>query len=71
LVIRGGLFSGSLESDALNPIGFAAVGALVGMFSQQAILKLKSVAETLLSRPEEGADPAPPRSGGTSKTGNP
>jgi hypothetical protein len=40
----------------VNPIGFAAVSGLVGMFSEQAIRKLKDVAETLFAKLEPGKD---------------
>ena len=56
VVIRGGLFSGATIGDGVNSIGFAAVGALVGLFSEQAILKLKDVANTLFMKPEPGED---------------
>ncbi len=63
LVFRGGLFPGKFESGTLSPIGFAAVAALVGMFSEQAIRKLKDVAETLFTKTQPGSDSVPP--GGT------
>lgn len=67
IVIRGGLFAGQLSeggiTESMNPIGFTAVGVLVGMFSQQAILKLKEVAETLFSKPEKGEDDVAPKDG--------
>ena len=53
-MIRGGLFSGATIGDGVNSLGFAAVGALVGLFSEQAILKLKDVANTLFKKPEPG-----------------
>jgi hypothetical protein len=59
LVIRGGFFSPGATIQDTSPFGFAALAALVGMFSEQAVLKLKEVAETLLTRPEPGADPKP------------
>jgi hypothetical protein len=34
--------------------GFAALAAMVGMFSKQAVLKLKGIAATLLSKPRQG-----------------
>ncbi len=61
LVIRGGFFSAEATTQQTSPFGFAAVGALVGMFSQQAILKLKAVAETLLAQPAPGDDSVPER----------
>ncbi len=57
-VIRGGFFSTEATIEQTSPFGFAGLGALVGMFSEQAVLKLKQVAETLLSKPEPGKDPA-------------
>jgi hypothetical protein len=63
-VIRGGFFSPQAASpqntlESVNPFGFAAISAVIGMFSQQAVLKLKEVAETLLKKPEPGADALP------------
>lgn len=55
-VIRGGFFSPEATIEETSPFGFAGLGALVGMFSEQAVLKLKEVAETLLSKPQEGRD---------------
>jgi hypothetical protein len=59
LVIRGGFFSTQATVDQTSPFGFAALAGLVGMFSQQAVLKLKQVAETLLAKPEPGKDAKP------------
>jgi len=42
--------------------GYAALAALVGMFSQQALVKLKKIAEGFFSEPEKGKDPALPSS---------
>ena len=55
IVIRGGLLPQSNLSSG-NPFGFAAIGATVGLFSEQAILKLKQVAETLFTSPQKGKD---------------
>ena len=59
LVIRGGFFSTSAESDVTSPFGFAALAGLVGLFSEQAILKLKQVAEILLSKAPKGEESIP------------
>jgi len=63
IVIRGGLLAGQLGggdiTESMSPIGFTAVGVLVGMFSEQAILKLKDVADTLFSKPKPGVDAKP------------
>jgi hypothetical protein len=64
LVFRGGLLQSDAAS-ALNPIGFAAVSGLVGMFSEQAIRKLKDVAETLFTKTKSGEDSIEPRGGTT------
>jgi Putative Ig domain len=49
LVIRGGFLAGTnADPAAVNPFGLAAVAALVGMFSDKAILKLRDVSATLL-----------------------
>jgi hypothetical protein len=44
---RGGFFSGSSTSSAVNPYGIAALAALAGLFSKQATDKLREVFETL------------------------
>jgi hypothetical protein len=50
LLIRGGLVTGGFQGgSSISVIGFAGVGALVGMFSEQATEKLKEVAEVLFS----------------------
>jgi hypothetical protein len=61
-VIRGGLFSPQAKIADTSPFGFAGLSALVGLFSEQAVLKLKEVAETLLSKPSPGADARPQES---------
>ena len=58
-VIRGGFFSPQSDFSQTSPFGFAALSAMVGLFSEQAVLKLKQVAETILSKPESGADRTP------------
>jgi hypothetical protein len=55
LAFRGGLLQGN-AAGSLNPISFAAVSGLVGMFSEQAIRKLKDVAETLFTKTKPGED---------------
>jgi hypothetical protein len=37
-------------------LGFAALSVVIGLSSEQAVLKLKQVAETIFSKPERGAD---------------
>lgn len=57
IALRGGFFSGNLQSGEVNPYGVAALGGLAGLFSQQAADKLKEVFETLF-RVSEGAGDA-------------
>ena len=67
LVLIGGLFSASGIQSGTNPAGFMALGALVGLFSQQAVLKLKDIAETMFTKPPAGANavsPQPSKAGG-------
>lgn len=58
-VLRAGLLSSSAAITDTNPFGIAALGSLVGLFSEAAVLKLKTVAETVFTAPSEGRDPAP------------
>jgi len=59
LVVRGGFFSPQSSFQQTSPFGFAAFSALIGMFSSQAVLKLKDVAEVLLAKPPAGANAQP------------
>lgn len=59
LVIRGGFFSSQATTQEMSPFGFAALAGLVGLFSEQAVLKLKQVAETLLARAPKGEESKP------------
>ncbi len=60
LVVRGGLFP-NISAQQTSPFGFAAVAALVGLFSEQAILKLKELAENLFSPAEKGENHVAPK----------
>jgi hypothetical protein len=59
VVVRGGFFSPQTTFENTSPFGFAALAALVGLFSEQAVLKLKTVAETVFQPPPPGADAEP------------
>jgi len=59
LVVRGGLFGGQATSTDVNPYGFAAVAALVGLFTEQALMMLKNVAAEVFAPSEKGPDQAP------------
>jgi hypothetical protein len=51
-VLRAGLFSPSASTEQASPYGFAAIGALSGLFSDQAVEKLRKVAEELFEKLE-------------------
>jgi hypothetical protein len=55
-VLRAGLFSPSVSSQQASPYGFAAIAALAGLFSDQAVEKLKKVAEEVFDKPAPGKD---------------
>jgi hypothetical protein len=65
LLIRGGLITAQASSGAassvppLNPYGIMAVACLAGLFSKQAIDKLREVFETLfkIEKPTPREDP--------------
>jgi hypothetical protein len=59
VVIRGGFFSPQASVQQTSPFGFVALAGLIGMFSPQAVLKLRQVAETVLTKAETGKDAAP------------
>lgn len=58
-VLRGGLISSGSDTSSANEYGFLGMAILVGMFSEQAVLKLKKVADTLFVEPTPGADAKP------------
>lgn len=58
-VVRGGFFSPQATIQQTSPFGFAALAGLVGLFSEQAVLKLKEVAEIVLAKPRPGSDAKP------------
>jgi hypothetical protein len=70
--IRGGFMAiaagSSAKASELNPFGLVAMGALVGMFSKAATMKLGEVFDTIfkLEKPEESKDKlaAAPRTSG-------
>ncbi len=61
LVLRAGLFSPEADVNATSPYGFAGVAGLVGMFSEQAVEKLKEVASTIFKPAKEGEDHVAPK----------
>ena len=55
-VLRGGLFSSSSSTEQASPYGFAAIAALTGLFTDQAVEKLKKVAEDVFEKLEPQKD---------------
>jgi hypothetical protein len=60
LLIRGGLLALQATTEETTPFAFAAISGLMGLFSEQAILKLKQVFEQLFTPPEKGKDQSKP-----------
>ena len=56
LVIRGGFYAPNVAEGSINPLGFAALGGLVGLFSEQAVLKLRSIAVSFFQGGTTGED---------------
>jgi hypothetical protein len=56
VVLRAGLFSPSTSIDQASPFGFAAVAALVGLFSEQAMEKLRQIAGNVFTEAEPQSD---------------
>lgn len=53
LVLRAGLGDGTEKADGGASVMFyTAIGAIVGMFTDQTVTKLKKVAEAILTKPE-------------------
>lgn len=67
-VLRAGFLSPGTIND-ISPFSMAALGSLVGLFAEQALLKLKTVAETLFTAAQKGKDSAPPESNTTAQEG--
>jgi len=61
VVLRAGLFSPSTDVAQASPFGFAAVAALVGLFSQQALEKLRQLAQEMFTEVQPTEDHFEPR----------
>lgn len=55
-VIRGGFFSPTANFSETSPFGFCALATLIGLFSENAVLKLKDIADVFFVKPKTGAD---------------
>jgi hypothetical protein len=62
VVLRAGLFSPSTSTASVSPYGFTAVAILAGLFSEQALEKLRQLASDLFSERPEGKDHVEPGS---------
>jgi hypothetical protein len=60
VVLRAGLFSPSTSAASVSPYGFTAVAILAGLFSEQALEKLKLLATDLFSERPKGEDHVEP-----------
>jgi hypothetical protein len=60
VVLRAGLFTATGQAESANPFGFTAVAIMAGLFSEQAMEKLKQIAADLFSPSPEGEDHTPP-----------
>jgi hypothetical protein len=56
VVLRAGLFSPSTSVSEASPFGFCAVALLVGLFSEQAMEKLRQVASNVFAEHPTGED---------------
>jgi hypothetical protein len=56
IVVRGGLFASSTGDKSVNPYGFAAVAALTGLFTEEALEMLRKVATDFFAPPPAGPD---------------
>ncbi len=68
LVLRAGLFSPSSSVATVSPFGFTAVAVLAGLFSEQAMEKLKDVATQLFAERPVGEDHLEPDGASTSES---
>jgi hypothetical protein len=59
LILRGGLLTGEATGAQVNFFGFAAISAMVGLFSPEAAEKLKQIFSTVLAPAESGRDQSP------------
>ena len=69
LIVRGGLASSA--PNITSVYGYGALGALVGLFSDQAMLQLVQIAEKILVKPAPGIDAAPQHTVAPPTTGGP
>jgi hypothetical protein len=64
LIIRGGFLTGSISqgssaASTVNPFGIAAIAALTGMFSREAVGQLDGIFASMFGKKDSTAKPAP------------
>jgi hypothetical protein len=69
VILRGGLVTGTAAQ--VNFFGFAAISALVGLFSREAVQKLKQIFGTLLAPAPQRRDSLPPETSATADPAEP
>lgn len=57
LVVRGGFFSPSVGIEGASPFGMVALAALVGLFSDSAMTKLKEISIAVFAKVEPAKNP--------------
>lgn len=57
-VVRGGFFTLAADTNAVSSFGIAGLAGLVGMFSKQAIEKLREIFEDIfkITKPDQRTD---------------
>jgi hypothetical protein len=60
VVLRAGLFTTTGQLESANPYGFTAVAIMAGLFSEQAMEKLRQIATELFSPRPQGEDHVDP-----------
>jgi hypothetical protein len=68
IVLRAGLFSPTAPADSVSAYGFTAVAIMAGLFSEQAMEKLRQIAAELFSPEPQGADHTAPENAPKSRT---
>jgi len=69
VILRGGLVTGTAAQ--VNFFGFAAISALVGLFSPEAVAKLKQIFGTLMAPAPQKRDRLPPETPATAERAEP
>ena len=64
LLVRGGLLALNPDMETASEVGLAGAAALVGMFSDEASMKFKAIAQAIFSSTEKGRDSEPEKDAG-------